>query len=178
MSEEPSNHRLGQSAFVGRERELRELQAGLDEVRSGRGRFFLVTGEPGIGKSRLADEVAEHAASRAMLVLRAGCSEGGRYSRLLVVHSIASRRLGQRGTRGPAQAVGGGVRAGSVGLRGQDRKSSSHADRARLAVTKSIKSALNLIRATDAELGRHLALSIKTGHLCAYFPVSPVKWHL
>jgi predicted ATPase len=53
MSEEPSNHRLGQSAFVGRERELRELQAGLDEVCSGRGRFFLVTGEPGIGKSRL-----------------------------------------------------------------------------------------------------------------------------
>ena len=58
MSEEPSNHRLGQSAFVGRERELRELQAGLDEVCSGRGRFFLVTGEPGIGKSRLADELA------------------------------------------------------------------------------------------------------------------------
>jgi predicted ATP-dependent serine protease len=53
MSAEPSNHRLGQSAFVGRERELRELQAGLDEVCSGRGRFFLVTGEPGIGKSRL-----------------------------------------------------------------------------------------------------------------------------
>jgi hypothetical protein len=68
--------------------------------------------------------------------------------------------------------------AGSVGLRGRDRKSASHADRARLAVTKSIKSALNLIRVTDAELGRHLALSIKTGHLCAYFPVSPVNWRL
>jgi hypothetical protein len=76
MSEEPSSRRSVQSAFVGRERELAELEAGLDDTRSGRGRFFLVTGEPGIGKSRLADELAEHAASRAMLVLRAGCSEG------------------------------------------------------------------------------------------------------
>ncbi len=77
MSEDASSRRLGQGAFVGRESELRELGAGLDDARSGRGRFFLVTGEPGIGKSRLADERARHAASRGMLVLRAGCWEGG-----------------------------------------------------------------------------------------------------
>jgi len=74
MSEDPSSRRSGQGAFVGRERELGELGPGLDDARSGRGRFFLVTGEPGIGKSRLADELARHAASRGMLVLRA---EGG-----------------------------------------------------------------------------------------------------
>jgi tetratricopeptide (TPR) repeat protein len=77
MSEKPSSRRSGPGAFVGREPELGELDAGLEDARSGRGRFFLVTGEPGIGKSRLADELAAHAASLGMLVLRAGSSEGG-----------------------------------------------------------------------------------------------------
>lgn len=77
MSEKPSSRRPGPGAFVGREHELGELEAGLDDARSGRGRFFLVTGEPGIGKSRLADELAAHAASTGMLVLRAASGEGG-----------------------------------------------------------------------------------------------------
>jgi len=47
--------------FVGRERELQELQLGLDDAASGRGRLFLLAGEPGIGKSRLADELAMRA---------------------------------------------------------------------------------------------------------------------
>lgn len=47
--------------FVGRERELSELGAGLDEVLSGQGRLFFFVGEPGIGKTLLADEVASEA---------------------------------------------------------------------------------------------------------------------
>lgn len=77
MSEKPSIGRSGSAALVGREHELRELDAGLVDARAGRGRFFLVTGEPGIGKSRLADELAAHAASTGMLVLRAASGEGG-----------------------------------------------------------------------------------------------------
>lgn len=44
--------------FVGRSRELGELLAGLDDATGGRGRLFLLGGEPGIGKSRLADELS------------------------------------------------------------------------------------------------------------------------
>jgi tetratricopeptide (TPR) repeat protein len=77
MSEKPSSQRSGPGAFVGREHELRELDAGLNDARLGRGRFFLITGEPGIGKSRLADELAAHAVSTGMLVLRAASGEGG-----------------------------------------------------------------------------------------------------
>ena len=37
------------STFVGREHELGRLLAGLDDALDGRGRLFLVGGEPGIG---------------------------------------------------------------------------------------------------------------------------------
>ena len=55
---------------------MAELRSALDDACGGRGRLFLLTGPPGIGKTRLADEVATHAASSAMAVLRAGCWEG------------------------------------------------------------------------------------------------------
>jgi DNA-binding SARP family transcriptional activator len=63
--------------FVGREKELGELLAALDEALAGRGRLCLLAGEPGIGKSRLADEVAVQARSRGALVLVGRCWEAG-----------------------------------------------------------------------------------------------------
>ena len=75
MSEEIPAHSI-RSLFVGRNREMAELRSGLDDAREGRGRFFLITGEPGIGKTRLADELATHAASVGITLLRAGCWEG------------------------------------------------------------------------------------------------------
>ena len=47
--------RLG-SAFVGRETELAELKASLEDAISGRGRLVMLVGEPGIGKTRTAQE--------------------------------------------------------------------------------------------------------------------------
>jgi MoxR-like ATPase len=47
---------------VGRETELQELAAALAEALGGRGRCVFLTGEPGIGKSRLVREVAVQAA--------------------------------------------------------------------------------------------------------------------
>lgn len=43
-------------AFVGREKDMNQLQAITDELQSGRGSILLVTGEAGIGKSRLMAE--------------------------------------------------------------------------------------------------------------------------
>jgi DNA-binding SARP family transcriptional activator len=63
--------------FVGREAELAALLSALDEARGGRGTIFLLSGEPGIGKSRLADEVAAHATERGVAVLRGRCWEAG-----------------------------------------------------------------------------------------------------
>src|SRR5688572_20694687 len=47
--------------FVGRARELASFDEMLAHACLGAGSFALVTGEPGIGKSRLAQEVAEKA---------------------------------------------------------------------------------------------------------------------
>jgi tetratricopeptide (TPR) repeat protein len=65
------------ASFVGRERELADLTAGLDDALHGRGRLFLLSGEPGIGKSRLAEELAALALERGALVLWGRCWEAG-----------------------------------------------------------------------------------------------------
>ncbi len=62
--------------FVGRERELAELSGGLSDALGGRGRLFLIVGEPGIGKTRLAAELGDHASRRGARVLWGRCWEG------------------------------------------------------------------------------------------------------
>ena len=52
------NREQAGAVFVGRQRELGTLLEGLDSAVAGRGRLILVGGEPGIGKIRLADELA------------------------------------------------------------------------------------------------------------------------
>jgi DNA-binding SARP family transcriptional activator len=63
--------------FVGRERELGTLLGALEDARSGRGRLVLVGGAPGIGKSRLAEELADRAAEAGAVVLWGRCVEAG-----------------------------------------------------------------------------------------------------
>ena len=65
------------AAFVGRERELSELAGALHDAAGGQGRLFLLTGEPGIGKSRLAEELARHARAHGARVLIGRCWEAG-----------------------------------------------------------------------------------------------------
>lgn len=65
------------SVFVGRDREMSELLVGLEEALAGRGRLFLLAGEPGIGKSRLADELAIKAKEIGARVDWGRCWEAG-----------------------------------------------------------------------------------------------------
>jgi tetratricopeptide (TPR) repeat protein len=63
--------------------------------------------------------------------------------------------------------------AAAVGLRGATRKASSTAERARVNVTRAIKSALDRITENDEPLGRYLSATIKTGTFCSYTPLAP-----
>jgi DNA-binding winged helix-turn-helix (wHTH) protein len=67
---------LARTPFVGRTRELGQLAARLSAARSGYGSFVLVGGEPGIGKTRLLEELAEHARGEGVRVLWGRCIEG------------------------------------------------------------------------------------------------------
>jgi class 3 adenylate cyclase len=62
--------------IVGRDAELRRLHERWSAAAAGRGGLLLLAGEAGIGKTRLAEELAEHAAAKGALVLWGHCFEG------------------------------------------------------------------------------------------------------
>ena len=65
--------RVTSPTFVGREREIGLVLAGLDRVRLGQPAVFLVSGEAGVGKTRFLQEIAARAGASGARVLQGGC---------------------------------------------------------------------------------------------------------
>ena len=63
------------AGFVGRERELTELRDALEGCLSGHGSLVMLAGEPGIGKTRTAQELDTFAESKGVQVLWGWCYE-------------------------------------------------------------------------------------------------------
>jgi hypothetical protein len=61
----------------------------------------------------------------------------------------------------------------AVGLGGRDRRAASASERARVAVTRAIRSGIARIRAHDSDIGAHLDGAIRTGTYCSYQPTTP-----
>jgi DNA-binding SARP family transcriptional activator len=61
--------------FVGREREWTQLSGAMQQMLDGRGQVVLVAGEPGIGKTRLLEELAGLATARGAQVVMGFCHE-------------------------------------------------------------------------------------------------------
>src|SRR5437763_10763253 len=61
--------------IVGRQRELRLIMNQYEAAKGGHAHVVLLTGEPGIGKTRLLDEVALQTAQDGAVVLRGSASE-------------------------------------------------------------------------------------------------------
>ena len=59
--------------FVGREEEMAELTRALARAQSGHGSAYVITGEPGIGKTRLVSEFTRVAALQRVHIVRVGC---------------------------------------------------------------------------------------------------------
>lgn len=64
----------------------------------------------------------------------------------------------------------------AVGLMGKSRRALDPAERARKAVTWRLRDTIARIAASDAELGRHLRHSVRTGAFCVYDPAVPTPW--
>jgi predicted ATPase len=97
-----------QNSFVGRVPELAMLHGALDSLRAGRTRVFLISGEPGIGKTRLAEEVAAAASAAEARVVWGRCWEGGGAPAYWPWMQILRGLIGERG---PARAVEDGIPA-------------------------------------------------------------------
>src|SRR5215831_9327651 len=68
-----SNQTISSPVLVGRERELATLRTLIDQARREQGRVILLSGEAGIGKSRLATEGKRQACEHGFLVLQGNC---------------------------------------------------------------------------------------------------------
>jgi len=64
------------AGIVGRERELASCESALEQALAGRAQLLLLAGEPGIGKTRLAEELAGRARERGALALWGRCQDG------------------------------------------------------------------------------------------------------
>ncbi|HEX8919271.1 MAG TPA: adenylate/guanylate cyclase domain-containing protein, partial [Chloroflexota bacterium] len=66
---------LPATPLVGRNEELRQILSAVDAVAGGSGRLFLLLGEPGVGKTRLVQEVTLQLRNREFLVTSGRCYE-------------------------------------------------------------------------------------------------------
>jgi class 3 adenylate cyclase/tetratricopeptide (TPR) repeat protein len=101
---EAAGARGGLSRFVGREREQAALEAALERGLVGEGQVVGLVGEPGVGKSRLAHEFAEHCLAGGISVQRARAVAHGREIPLLPVLELMRATLGVEDTDEPQVA--------------------------------------------------------------------------
>lgn len=101
------------SVLVGRDAELAALRGGLEEALQGRAGLFLVTGEAGMGKTRLVDEVMSLGRSRGIRVVSGRCWEAvdaPPYWPWMQVLRQLCAELSDTGLRGSAVSAGELVR--------------------------------------------------------------------
>src|SRR5579884_2221078 len=67
------NKPISSPVLIGREREIAALSALIGEAKRGHGQVLLLSGEPGIGKSRLVAEGKRQASEQGFLVLQSTC---------------------------------------------------------------------------------------------------------
>jgi 7-cyano-7-deazaguanine synthase in queuosine biosynthesis len=61
---------------------------------------------------------------------------------------------------------------------GRSRQFTNDAERARKAVSRDIRRALDAVDRVNRELGQHLRRELHVGRMCCYCPASPVSWSL
>ena len=93
--------RTGLTPFIGREEELSLLRHRWERALAGDGQVVLLAGEPGIGKSRLLQELKDYTAAAAPLAVECRCSAHLHNSALAPVIGHVERVLGIERTDSP-----------------------------------------------------------------------------
>ena len=115
-------------ALVGRDEELAEVRAALAALARGQGGLLLVTGEAGVGKSRLLAEVRSYAAEAGAAVLPGRAVPGSAPLRPLSEALLAGYRgrpVPEAGTLRPFRA-GAGPAAAGLGTGRRDARHPRH----------------------------------------------------
>ncbi len=82
------------SHFVNRQAELAALCAGLERAVDGQGQVIGIVGEPGIGKSRLLEELRQQAAEQSIAYLSGACQSYRRATPYLPLLALLRQRCG------------------------------------------------------------------------------------
>lgn len=90
-----SRHTLTEPAFVGRDAELRRLDAHTEAARHGRGGLVLVEAESGVGKTRLLDELAQRTSQNSVLVVRGRLLDEAGRKPLQALEGISSNLIAE-----------------------------------------------------------------------------------
>jgi len=101
----PSQSQLQDKQLYGREQELDFLRQRWAQVAAGNGQSVLLTGEPGIGKSRLVQELIRVTRSTPQAVLESRCVPEGRNSAFSPMVDLLERQLGIGSSWTPEQTV-------------------------------------------------------------------------
>ncbi|MGI5155922.1 ATP-binding protein [Microbispora sp. CA-102843] len=138
--------------LVGREPHLRRIAERLDDLRRGVGGVFLVSGESGIGKTRLAEAAASMAAERGAAVAWSRCVEGSGapafWPWIQALNALgADRALATDSALGTGEAAQTGEAGGDLAqlahrLSDGDRTDTADPDTARFLLHDSVARAL------------------------------------
>src|SRR5581483_9405278 len=100
---------LAEGVFVGREQEVGRLREALEEAFEGRGRLMMLVGEPGIGKTRTAQELGTYARVRGARVLVGRSYEGEGAPAYWPWVQMARGYINDRGAEEAAAEMGAGA---------------------------------------------------------------------
>src|SRR5262249_38310865 len=91
--------------MVGRQREIESLRERWQQVKQGAGQVVLLSGEAGIGKSRLVDPLREYVAREPHALLECRCSPYYQHTALYPVIDLFQRLLGWRREDSPLERL-------------------------------------------------------------------------